>query len=152
MIRSQELSKNPSLYVFLPLFYTVWADAVLTPSEVAAVEATINGQAWLTKEEKQFLLNLLNPAAPPSPDDLMDWREEITKVADTSGKKESLVDLGIKLATLHGNGAAKESLTNATASLTTLEELLGLISYEAGYNFQSGRNTITSRQETQHTF
>src|SRR6478736_4262604 len=107
MIRSQELSKNPSLYVFLPLLYTVWADAVLTPSEVAAVEATINGQAWLTKEEKQFLLNQINPAAPPSPDDLIDWREEIKKVADHLGKKESLVDLGIKLATLHGNGATK---------------------------------------------
>src|SRR6478736_4476078 len=152
MIRSQELSKNPSLYVFLPLLYTVWADAVLTPSEVAAVEATINGQAWLTKEEKQFLLNQINPAAPPSPDDLIDWREEIKKVADHLGKKESLVDLGIKLATLHGNGATKTVVANAGSSLFALEQMLGLISYEAGYNFQTGRNTITSLQQTQHTF
>jgi len=152
MIRSQELSKNPSLYVFLPLFYTVWADAVLTPSEVAAVEATINGQAWLTTDERKFLLSQLNPASPPTPDELIGWREEIIKVADTSGKKESLVDLGLKLAHLHGNGAAKESLKNAKPSLTTLEDLLGLISYEAGYNFQTGRNTITSQQHTQHVF
>src|SRR6478609_4631146 len=129
MIRSQELSKNPSLYVFLPLLYTVWADAVLTPSEVAAVEATINGQAWLTKEEKQFLLNQINPAAPPSPDDLIDWREEIKKVADHLGKKESLVDLGIKLASLHGNGATKDAIANAGSSLFALEQMLGLISY-----------------------
>jgi acyl-CoA oxidase len=152
MLRSPELSKNPSLYVFLPLLYTVWADAVLTPSEVAALEATINGQAWLTKEERQFLLSQLNPASPPSPDELMDWREEIKKVADSSGKKESLVDLGIKLAGVHGNGAASESLKIAKPSLTTLEDLLGLISYEAGFNFQTGRNTITSQQQTQHTF
>ena len=152
MITSQELAKNPSLYVFLPLFYTVWSDAVLTPAEYAALEEMINGQAWLTAEERKFLLNQLNPATPPSPDALMDWRDEITKVADNADKTESLIDLGIKLATLHGNGATKELLKNARPALTTIEASLGLISHEAAYNFQSGRKTVTSEQTTQYTF
>src|ERR1043165_3155879 len=92
MLASTQLKSNPSLFVFLPLFYTVWSDAILTPSEVAVLEGLIQSQQWITDNEKAFLLSQVNPASPPSPDDLMGWRDEIKKAADqTDGK--SLVDI-----------------------------------------------------------
>ena len=153
MIHSKPLKENPSLYVFLPLFYTVWSDAVLTPSEISTIEGLIHSQGWLTQSEKSFLLTQLDPATPPSPDDLMEWREEIKKVAEQSDSKESLVDLGLKLVVKHGNGTVSESLTKAKTSLNNIEQTLGFISHEATFNFQStGRSTITSQQATKNTF
>ena len=153
MLNSNQLKNNPSLYVFLPIFYTVWSDAVLTPSEISTIEGLVNSQAWLTETEKSFLLAQINPATPPSPDEFMNWRDEIKKVAEQSDAKDSLVDLGIKLAAKYGNGKVSESLTKAKASLSTIEETLGFISNEATFNFKSGsHNTITSQQTTQKTF
>ncbi|MEK6780621.1 MAG: acyl-CoA dehydrogenase [Bacteroidota bacterium] len=153
MLNSNLLKANPSLYVFLPIFYTVWSDAVLTPSEISTIEGLIHSQAWLTETEKSFLLAQIDPASPPSPDEFMNWREEIKKVAENSDTKDSLVDLGIKLAARYGDGKVNESLMNARLSLSNIEETLGFISHEASFNFQSGgRSTLTSQQSTQQTF
>ncbi len=153
MLRSKQLQDNPSLYVFLPLFYTVWYDAVLTPSEISSIEGLIKSQAWLSAQERNFLLTQIDPSSPPSPDELMSWRDEIRKVADTSEEKSSLIDLGIKLATLHGNGKVSELMAIAKPSLVGIENTLGLISHEAAFAFQSGgRKTVTSEQSTQQTF
>ncbi len=153
MLDSKQLKDNSSLYIFLPLFYTVWYDAVLTPSEIAAIEGLINSQGWLTEHERKFLLSQIDPASPPSPDELIQWREAISKVAGTAEDKSSLIDLGVKLATLNGNGKVSEAVTNAIPSLIGIETSLGLISQEAVFVFQSGgRKTITSEQATQKTF
>jgi len=153
MLSSKQLQSNPSLYVFLPLFYTVWYDAVLTPSEISAIERLITSQTWLTEAERKFLLSQVDPASPPSPDELMNWRDEISKVIGSSEEKSSLIDLGIKLATLNGNGKVSDSVATAKSSLSSIEATLGLISHEAAFVFQSGgRKTITSRQSTQQTF
>jgi acyl-CoA oxidase len=64
MLQSKQLKDNASLYVFLPIFYTVWSDAVLTPSEIATLEGLVNNQAWLTAEERKFLLSQLDPCYP----------------------------------------------------------------------------------------
>lgn len=153
MLDSKQLKDNPSLYVFLPLFYTVWYDAVLTPSEITAIEGLINTQEWLAEDERKFLLSQIDPASPPSPDELISWREAISKVAGTSEEKSSLIDLGVKLATLNGNGKVSEAVSKAIPSLINIETALGLISHEAVFVFQSGgRKTITSEQATQKTF
>ncbi|HMX02021.1 MAG TPA: acyl-CoA dehydrogenase family protein, partial [Cyclobacteriaceae bacterium] len=154
MLQSKQLANNASLYVFLPIFYTVWSDAVLTPSESATLEELVNSQSWLTADERKFLLAQLDPKNPPSPDELMNWRAAIQQVADGSVEKNSLVDLGIKLALSRGNGSVNnEALTQAKPSLARIESTLGLISHEAASAFLSGsRKTITSEQTTQYTF
>lgn len=153
MLGSKQLESNPSLYVFLPLFYTVWYDAVLTPSEISSIEGLIKSQAWLTDDERKFLLAQIDPATPPSPDELIRWREEISKVVGTAEEKSSLIDLGIKLAAANGNGKVSDIVEKAKPSLVTIESALGLISHEAVFAFQSvGRTTITSQQATQKTF
>ncbi len=153
MLHSKQLKDNPSLFVFLPIFYTVWSDAVLTPSEISTIEGLVNSQAWLTDSEKTFLLSQLNPSTPPTPDELIDWREAIKKVAGDTGAKDSLVELGMKLVAQHANGTVKDELIKAKHSLSNIEHTLGFISHEASFNFQSGsRTTITSQQSTQKTF
>lgn len=151
MLHSSHLKSNPSLFVFLPLFYTVWSDAILTPSEIATIEGLINSQQWLSKDEHDFLIAQLNPSQPPTADDLMDWKEEIKNAADlTDGK--SLVDIGIKLIELH-HGQVPVEVLKAKPSLTNIEATLGFISQEAAFNFQSGnRATVTQQQTTQRTF
>jgi acyl-CoA oxidase len=150
MLSSTQLKSNPSLFVFLPLFYTVWSDAILTPSEVAVLEGLIQSQSWLNEGEKMFLLSQINPASPPSPDDLMNWREEIKKAADqTDGK--SLVDIGFQLVKNHGSLSSQ--LLKERDSLSNIEATLGFISHEAAYNFQSGkRESATQQLVTQKTF
>ncbi len=154
MIASPLLKTNPNLYVFLPLFYMVWEDAVLTPSEVKKIREIIDQQDWLTNEERNFLLEQINPASPPSPDELKNWLTEIQSVNEkrSPDKKETLVDIGVKLIGIHSNSSAEVS-AKVRESLAHIEDALGIISNEATFLFHpEDRKTITAQQATQHTF
>ena len=131
MINSRQLKDNPNLYAFLPVLYLVWSDAVLTPTEIDAMRNLIDRQGWLTAADKSFLMEQLNPASPPSPDEFKSWLEEIRKAAG-GDTQQSLADIGIKLAQLHGGNAGA---LEARKSLSNIEEALGLISREATYHF-----------------
>ncbi len=153
MLSSPFLKNNPSLYVFLPIYYAVWADAVLTPSEVASIQGLLERQDWLSKTEKEFLLAQLDPASPPTPDELKHWLTEIQKVANqaSADKKQGLVDIGLALAQLHAS--KKELSSEAKQSLAEIEEVLGIISSESAFIFNSAkRKTITDQQVTKASF
>ncbi len=152
MIESAQVKANPNLLVFVPILYTVWSDAILTPSEISVLEGLINSQGWLTDTEKAFLLSKINPATPPTADELMSWRSAISQVADPKIANETLVNLGIRLASLTGDGTISETLVQAKPSLSNIESTLGLISHEAIFNFHTGHKTITSEQSTQQNF
>jgi acyl-CoA oxidase len=153
MIYVSQLKANPRLYVFLPLFYMVWSDAVLAPSEIAGLRTLIDGQDWLTGDEKKLLLQQLDPAAPPSADEYKAWLEEIRAVLGPEGQpsRDSLIDIGIRLAQRHqGIDGAADSLR---ASLQPMEETLGLIAGESVFHFApERRKTITQGHNTQQTF
>jgi acyl-CoA oxidase len=150
MISSSLVQHNPHLYVFLPMLYTVWADDVLTPSERDTLAQYIQNQTWLSNEEKSFLIEQLNPGAPPTPDELKLWLAEIRKVVDQHKTDYSLIDIGIKLAASHGSNGKLQSVAIA---LKDMEEVLGLIRQESVYNFfPESRQTVTQQQTTQHTF
>jgi acyl-CoA oxidase len=153
MVTSPLLKGNPNLYVFLPLFYMVWEDAVLTPSEIKKIREIIDSQEWLRAEERNFLLEQINPSSPPTSDELKTWLTEIQQVRSqlSSEAKDSLVDIGIKLASIHSPSANVSEATRQ--SLTRIEDALGIISNEATYFFHpEKRKTITSQFGTQHTF
>lgn len=152
MLQSPEIKNNPDLYVFLPLFYTVWSDAVLTPSEIATAEGLLRSQQWLSQEERNFLLAQLDPGSPPSAEEMMNWKEEIKRAIAENNGQESLVDIGIKLAAVHGDGSISQQLQDARASLEKIESTLGLISREAAYSFRAEHPTITSSYATQQSF
>ncbi len=151
MLASPLLKKNPDLFVFLPVLYTVWSDAVLTPSEIATLQGLIESQTWLKSEDRNLLLEQINPSTPPSPDEFIAWREEIMKVTNGT-TSNSLVELGMKLAALHGDGTISATLEREKSSLVKIESTLGLISYEAAHSFQSAHATITAGQTTKQNF
>lgn len=153
MLQSPHLKENPNLYVFLPIFYMVWSDAILTPSETGAIQDIINKQQWLKDKERRFLMEYLNPATPPSPDQLKSWLDEIRKVSLSENGRDSLIDIGIKLAKLHANGAGNDTLTKAAKSLSQIEETLGVISRESAFTFlPESRKTLIQQQSTAFTF
>lgn len=146
MIHSPLLKSNPALYSFLPMFYMVWADSVLTPAEIKNIRELIGRQKWLTREEQEFLLSYLNPASPPSPQEVKEWLSEIKRISSelSPEMKNSLVDIGMKLAQLNTLGGANEAVVSAHQSLKDLEEALGVISSESVYQLSdSKRSTAT---------
>ncbi len=152
MLQSTVVKSNPALLVFVPIIYTVWSDAILTPSEVSILEGMITSQNWITDDEKKFLLSQLDPTTPPTADELMKWKEAITQVANPQLSRETLVNLGIRLASSQNDGTISEALLRARPTLEKIESTLGLISHEAIFNFQTGHKTITSEQATQQNF
>ena len=155
MLDSKLLKINPNLNIFLPIIYVVWSDSVLTPSEIKTIRDLIDSQKWLKEDERKFLYDQLNPANPPSPDQFKGWLEEIRMAADqiSNDKNVRLVDIGIQLAQLRGDGSLNPSLESAKLSMANVEETLGLIGGEAIYQFfPERRKTVTQQRATQHTF
>ncbi|HZY80283.1 MAG TPA: acyl-CoA dehydrogenase [Cyclobacteriaceae bacterium] len=151
MLGTPQTQSNPNLLVFLPIFYTVWSDAVLTPTELSSLHKVIDGQDWLTGDERKFLYRQVDPTVPPTPDDLKAWLEEIRKVQAENGT--NLVDIGIRLAGMHSRNGAAAVLQKARPSLLPIEDALGVISRESVFAFYpESRKTITSGHNTQATF
>jgi acyl-CoA oxidase len=151
MINSPQLQSNPNLLVFLPMFYWVWQDAVLTPSEIKSLEEAIESQDWLAVHDREYLLSLLNPATPPAPDELKEWLKAIRTVG--FDPQNGLIDTGIKLAHLHSKNGHADVLIKSRPALDVYEQSLGLISREVAYTFfPESRKTVTEQQATQQTF
>jgi acyl-CoA oxidase len=152
MLQSKQLHANPGLYLFLPIFYVVWSDSVLTPSELKVLHNAINSQKWLSEEEKTFLRSQLDPLSPPSAQELKNWLEEISRLNPERNSTDSLIDIGLKLASVHLNGKSNTTVANAAQSLAGVEQELGMISREASHFFSGERQTTTSAQATKINF
>ncbi|HNP78357.1 MAG: acyl-CoA dehydrogenase [Cyclobacteriaceae bacterium] len=154
MLKSSQLKANPSLYIFLPILYEVWADAVLTPREVKIVEDVIDGQHWISEAERKFLFEHLDPSHPPTPDEFKNWLSEIRNANERLGKtKASLIDLGIQLAQKKGAHLSNETLLTIQKELSSVESALGLIPGEAMFHFfPERRKTITQEFSTHSAF
>src|SRR5690606_27280504 len=155
MIASQHLEKNPNLYIFIPLLYTVWSDSVLTPDEIKSLHQIIEKQEWLTSEERKILLEQLDPLAQPAPDEFKGWMDEIRNVLSPVAidNRDRLVDIGIKLALSHNGGQMNDMLIQAKTSMEQLEETLGFIQNESIFRFKpENRKTITQQQSTHYQF
>ncbi len=155
MLHSPLLKANPNLYLFLPIFYEVWSDAVLTPSEIKTLQELISQQTWLKEEEKSFLYQQLDPAMPPTPDEFKAWLAEIRNAINGAAPdaRLTLVDIGVALAQLKGDGSINDSLAAARKSLLHIEGTLGLIEGEAIFQFfPERRTTVTEQRATKQTF
>jgi acyl-CoA oxidase len=152
MATSAFLLQYPRLHAFLPMLYSVWSDAVLTPTEMRSLHHLVEQQAWITPEEKKTLLAQIVPTAPPTPDELKDWLSSIRAVADHETENINLADIGIRLLRKHAAAPDRELPAIATA-LTGIENALGLISQETLYTFYpEKRHSITQQQSTQPSF
>lgn len=149
------IKENPDLYVFLPVLYVAWSDTLLTPAEIKTIKDFIDSQTWLSERAKKLLLHQLNPAAPPSPNAFKSWLAEIQEVLDplAPDRKDSLIDIGIKLVKKHSDGELSNGLASAVEELHKMEDSLGFINNESVFYFYpESRTTITQQRRTTHNF
>ena len=134
----------PCLLAFLPMLYIAWSDDILTPSEVNSIKAQINKEEWICESDKQMIESFLNPAQPPTVQQMQEWSNIIREQAQLLPKEEkmNLADLGYNIARLSmnfggknagGSSADTSQDTNniSRAALAQIEESLGVISQEA---------------------
>lgn len=148
MIHLDVIQNNPKLHIFLPLYYTLWTDSILTPTEIKEMEALIDRQEWLSVEEKAWLLEKLNPTRPPSPKDLKTIRKEIRSLEIK--ELESLTSIGIALVRKYNPELTFSQKT--IIDFYNTERNLGLLGKEAGYAFKSGHQTLTTDHQAQQNF
>ncbi|WP_190811119.1 acyl-CoA dehydrogenase [Flagellimonas sp. S3867] len=62
---------------YIPFFYVIWSDDLLSASEVSVIKKTIDDDATLNLEEKKQLLQWLNREQPPSNKQFKLWKQTI---------------------------------------------------------------------------
>jgi acyl-CoA oxidase len=132
--RAEAHAHLPGLIPFLPMLYVAWSDAVLTPSERAAMSAQVDRQDWLTAAEKAQLRQWLDPTRPPDVAEMKGWLRQIrqTAVDLNTYSRQSLATLGLQMASLTAPDTFRRCATpEACAALDELEAALGVISVEA---------------------
>ncbi|MEO9891361.1 acyl-CoA dehydrogenase [Aurantibacter sp.] len=63
---------------YIPFFYVIWSDNLVTTSELNVVEKAISDDDSLLKEDKKQLLSWLNPNKPPIDDELKNWNHIVS--------------------------------------------------------------------------
>jgi len=126
-VSTKSLSKD--VLSLLPLIYVGWSDSVLSPSEMKIIADKINDLEHLSNEDKDYLLQWVNPLNPPSQNEFKYWVSELKKASlglDESTKK-SLVNLGIEIAKT-GPTSGNTSPDQTKAALLDIRSALGLTS------------------------
>ncbi|WP_299256261.1 acyl-CoA dehydrogenase [uncultured Aquimarina sp.] len=63
---------------YIPFFYVIWSDDLLSYSEISVVKTAIQGDETLGKEDRDILKSWLNPNEPPKDQELKNWKKTIT--------------------------------------------------------------------------
>ncbi len=129
-VPSKSLSKD--ILSILPLIYVGWSDSVLSPSEMKIIGNKITSLKHLSQEDKDYLLEWINPLNPPTQREFKFWASELKRVAQDLDQdtKRSLVNLGIEIAKKGDNGEAFNitSVEETKNALQDIRSALGLSS------------------------
>ena len=125
---------EPELTPLLPFVYVVWADGVLSPTELGAFGAHVDDLTALSAKAREQLGRWLDPAAPPTPAqfEALQAQLRIAPIDDEERALRSLTDLGLALWEAEDprdGGPWREG--TAIAELRALERALGLPGAEA---------------------
>lgn len=140
---------TPGLKCFLPLLYTVWSDMTLTQNERAILITNLDQQSWLTLEERKKLLELLQPTAAITAEDLKSWKQTISTLSWV--KDEHLIELGVRIGQNQRNDFSLPS--QVIHNLKNLDSLLGIPKGESTLIFfPEWRASISSSYKTEPSF
>jgi acyl-CoA oxidase len=133
-------SDDGELLPFLPLIWVAWSDGVLSPEEMAEIRERIREEKALGAGARAFLESWLRPEAPPEAADLAALRERLRERATRIPREErrSLASLGVALARVGGEGAARWGTAQGMRTLEAVEELLGVLGDEAARELVPG--------------
>jgi acyl-CoA oxidase len=132
----EAIKTKPGLLRLLPIIYIAWADAVLTSQEITAIRQLTAKQNWLTDEEKIIMNQWLDPANPPTSQQLKSWLIIIKQAAKDAAisSDASLAEVGIKLVQNTATNGDNKITSKEHASLHDIEKVLGIISSESFEN------------------
>ncbi|MFC4740937.1 acyl-CoA dehydrogenase [Flavobacterium ponti] len=134
------------LQAFIPLFYLVWSDDLLTQKEFQTLQQFINSQTWLTQKEQKELTAKIDIFNPPSREDINTWYITLQNTIQQNPSIKSLHDLATVLSNHNKN------LKGIATQFTKLENDLGILGEEVISEFKTNKNTLTSNLKTNSTF
>ncbi|MBU0942235.1 MAG: acyl-CoA dehydrogenase family protein [Bacteroidetes bacterium] len=119
------------IQAFIPLFYLVWSDDLLTPLEFITLKNFIDDQEWLTEAQKELLLSKIDVANPPSRTTISEWKNSIDQITSKNPSLKSIYAISLALS------EEDSDVKNAEESFTLLESSLGITSAEAISHFKT---------------
>lgn len=138
--------EKTKLKAFLPLFYLVWSDDLLTQKELTSLREFIDSQTWLTEQEQKELLANITISSPPSRQLLAQWKTEIQEGVKALPEAKDIFDIAVWLS---GND---KTIIDLEPVFTNLELNIGLSGEEAISQFRTFENTFTSVHHTASSF
>ncbi|KDN56812.1 acyl-CoA dehydrogenase family protein [Flavobacterium seoulense] len=138
--------KNTKLQAFIPLFYIVWSDSLLTEKGFFTLHEFIDSQDWLSAEEKEFLFSKITIANPPSRQDITDWRNKIEEIIQNRPEIKSVFEVVVALS------GDDEIIQGLEIAFVKLENDLGILGEEAISNFKSKAQSHTVNSHTEASF
>ena len=138
--------KNTKLQAFIPLFYLVWSDDLLTQKEFVTIQKFINDLSWLSPEEKQQLLSRVDISNPPGRNELAQWKLDIEKSIENKEDIRSIFDIAVAL-------SEKDlDISTLKSNFIQLENDLGILGEEALQNFKTKAGSFTANSQTNSEF
>ena len=115
---------TPATRSFIPMIYVAWADGLLSPSEVKIIKEKIQSLEQLNAEEKQQLLQWIDPGQWPDEKTFKSWMSLMKEVGSDTHPDEtqSIVDLGLAMARRASVGRAPSDLTGISEALIDLQK------------------------------
>lgn len=138
--------KNTQLQAFIPFFYIVWSDDLLTEKEFVTLQQFIDSQDWLLLAEKQSLLSKISISNPPSRQDIASWKNKIEQSIQAHPIIKSIFELAVALSE---NDAEIQKLE---ISFVKLENDLGILGEEVISNFKTKAKSYTVNHQTEASF
>ncbi|KIO51986.1 acyl-CoA dehydrogenase family protein [Flavobacterium hibernum] len=138
--------KNTKLQAFIPLFYLVWSDDLLTQKEFSTIQKFIDDLTWLSPEEKQQLLSRVDISNPPSRNELAQWKLDIEKSIQNKTDIKSIFDIAVALS------EKDVDISTLQSSFIKLENDLGILGEEALQNFKTKAGSFTANSQTNSDF
>lgn len=74
----QKTTYTQGILQYIPFFYVIWADNLLSASEVAVVQRSIENDFTLSQEDKILLDQWLDKDNPPSDEEMKNWKNTIS--------------------------------------------------------------------------
>ena len=68
----------PSILQYIPFFFVIWSDDLLTISEIAVVKKIIDDDQNLSKKDRETLNSWLNTAQPPLDTEIKSWQRAVS--------------------------------------------------------------------------
>lgn len=69
---------SPGVLQYIPFFYVIWADDLVSASEINVVEKAIEQDESLSKDEQKTLSSWLDVQHPPANDELKNWKHIVS--------------------------------------------------------------------------